>query len=44
MYKASNSLSPQELLQYVAAILNYIDCAVFLRNADRNIPWTFQTQ
>jgi len=34
MSNASNSLSPQMLLQYVAAIPKYISCTVFLGNAD----------
>jgi hypothetical protein len=36
--KASNSLSPQEILQYVAAIPNNIHYTVFLRNANHDIP------
>ena len=35
---ASNSSSPQQLLQYVAAIPNNIHCTVFLRNANQDIP------
>jgi len=34
----NNSLSPQELLQYVAALPNYNHYTVFLRNVDHDIP------
>ena len=40
----SNSLSPQELLQYVAAVPNYIHCTVFHKNGDHDIPCSTKTK
>ena len=38
MSNASNSLSPQQLLQYVAALPNYIHCTVFLEMPVATFP------
>jgi len=44
MSNPSNSLSPQQLMQYVAAIPNYIHSTIIIKNPGCDIPCTYQTQ
>jgi hypothetical protein len=41
---SSNSLSPQQLLQWLAAVPNYIRCTIIVDNSGCHIPCSYQTQ